>query len=104
MIGKSLVLSLLVYVSLDFAAPLMPGAIYFEDGTLTVVPGDRCRADQSSLSIRPAPATRPPEPIPTLLMTSAPVAPLAPRTQRRTVPARRPPSPSETSASSTEDH
>jgi hypothetical protein len=34
---------LLIYVALDFANPLMPGAVTFADGSVEMVPGDRER-------------------------------------------------------------
>ena len=34
--GRALVLSLLVYLSLDLANPLMPGAVTFVDGSLRI--------------------------------------------------------------------
>jgi hypothetical protein len=36
-------LLLLVYITLDFANPLMPGAVSFDRGTVEVVQGDRAR-------------------------------------------------------------
>jgi hypothetical protein len=39
--GRALVLSLLVYLSLDLANPLMPGAVTFVDGSLRVVDAGR---------------------------------------------------------------
>jgi hypothetical protein len=39
--GRALVLSLLVYLSLDLANPLMPGAVAFVDGSLRVVDAGR---------------------------------------------------------------
>jgi hypothetical protein len=36
-------LLLLVYVTLDFANPLMPGAVSFDRGSVEVVQGDRAR-------------------------------------------------------------
>jgi hypothetical protein len=42
--GRALVLSLLVYLSLDLANPLMPGAVAFVDGSLRVVDAGRVLA------------------------------------------------------------
>ena len=39
--GRALVLSLLVYLSLDLANPLMPGAVTFVDGSLRIVDAGR---------------------------------------------------------------
>lgn len=44
---RSLLLPVLLYVGLDFAAPLIPGAISFEEGVFRAVQGDRSRADST---------------------------------------------------------
>jgi hypothetical protein len=41
--ASRLALLLLVYVTLDFANPLMPGAVRFDDGSVDVVHADRTR-------------------------------------------------------------
>ena len=46
-------LLLLLYVTLDFANPLMPGAVRFEAGSIEVVPGDRA-ARAASPAVAPA--------------------------------------------------
>jgi hypothetical protein len=39
--GRMLLLPLVAYVALDFANPLMPGAVHFDGGSMDVVDGAR---------------------------------------------------------------
>jgi hypothetical protein len=48
---RHLLLLLLIYVTLDFANPLMPGAVRFEAGSIEVV-----QADRTARAARPAAA------------------------------------------------
>lgn len=41
--GSRLTLVLLLYLSADIASPLMPGAVYFDNGALETVDADRSR-------------------------------------------------------------
>lgn len=50
-----LALLLLVYVTLDFANPLMPGAVRFDRGSVDVVQGDRTRAGVPTVCVELAP-------------------------------------------------
>jgi hypothetical protein len=51
-------LLVLVYVTLDFANPLMPGAVSFDRGSVDVVQGDRARpAAVVPVCITPTPET-----------------------------------------------
>jgi hypothetical protein len=70
--GRALVLSLLLYLSLDLGNPLMPGAVTFVDGSLRVVDAGRPaaidlpaagRIEACQSLVAPAPA--PPSPCPT---------------------------------------
>ena len=62
---RRLPLLVLLYVVLDFANPLMPGAVSFERGAVESVPADRVA--RSPAAVMPAPAAlrtedlRPPE-------------------------------------------
>ena len=68
--GRALVLSLLVYLSLDLANPLMPGAVTFVDGSLRIVDAGRpvavdLPAPAVSLDAGPSPvAPAPARPVP----------------------------------------
>jgi hypothetical protein len=52
---SGLVLCLLVYLALDFANPLMPGAVRFDRGSVDVVQGDRARAGVPTVCVELAP-------------------------------------------------
>jgi hypothetical protein len=56
---RHLVLLLALYLSLDFANPLMPGAVQFLDGSFSVVNADRVRPESppvdAALIHHPAP-------------------------------------------------
>jgi hypothetical protein len=63
--GRALVLCLLVYLSLDLANPLMPGAVTFVDGSLRVVDAGRSvavdlSAPAGSLEACPSPVVAAP--------------------------------------------
>ncbi|MGH7359619.1 MAG: hypothetical protein ACREJR_12460 [Candidatus Rokuibacteriota bacterium] len=47
-------LLLLVYVTLDFANPLMPGAVRFEGGSIEVVPASRAARTEAVIVTPPA--------------------------------------------------
>jgi hypothetical protein len=53
-----LALFLLVYVTLDFANPLMPGAVRFDGGSVNVVHADRARPVAPSVSVELVPTSR----------------------------------------------
>jgi hypothetical protein len=97
-------LLVLLYVTLDFANPLMPGAVRFESGRIEVVQADR--SARIDAAIAPAPETRPivSPPVAEASLRPAPVAAMLSRSPRRVArqltPPRRPDPPS----SATEDH
>jgi hypothetical protein len=97
-------LLVLLYVTLDFANPLMPGAVRFEGGRIEVVQADR--SARIGAAIVPAPETRPivALPVAEVRLRPAPVAAMLSRSPRhvarRVTPPRRPAPPS----SATEDH
>ena len=100
---RYLPLLVLLYVVLDFANPLMPGAVRFESGSVESVQADR--AGREVGAVVPAPATLrtedrlPPDPAPLAAMLAPAMHDPARRDVRR-VPAPR----SDPPPSSTEDH
>lgn len=57
---RRLTLLLLVYISLDFANPLMPGAVQFDGGgAVDVVQADRARPQLATIAIDTSPAPEP---------------------------------------------
>ena len=61
--GSRLALLLILYVSLDFANPMMPGAVSFDpDDSVEAVRPDRSRADGDAAPEAPGPAPERPEP------------------------------------------
>jgi hypothetical protein len=97
-------LLVLIYVTLDFANPLMPGAVSFEGGSVEVVPGDRTArvgvsampAAVSSDTANMTPGERP-------VVRLAPV-PVSSRQQPFRLARRLASEPSEAPAPSPEDH
>jgi len=56
MMGRRLVWLLLIYVTLDFANPLMPGAVNFDvDDSVDGVHAERVRPDRYESAVVPAP-------------------------------------------------
>lgn len=53
---RRLPLLLLLYVTLDFANPLMPGAVSFEAGSIEVVQGDRTARPTRPAAVPASPA------------------------------------------------
>ena len=99
---RRLPLLLLLYVTLDFANPLMPGAVRFEAGSVEVVQADRIA--RAAVAAMPAQAARDEAPLDPdrAQRVRVPVS-LGPRPLRRLarrVPSRR----STPSPSSTDDH
>jgi hypothetical protein len=103
MMGRWLMWLLLIYVTLDFSNPLMPGAVNFDaDDSVDGVHGERVRPDRYETVAVPAPllfasATPDSDQVPRLLPE--------PRARDRELPAvrrdlRRPPDP----ASPADDH
>lgn len=100
---RRLPMLVLLYVVLDFANPLMPGAVRFEGGSVEFVQADR--AGREVVAVTPAPPAlrtrdglRPDR----VVRSSAPV-PVTPRSTRREMP--RVPSPRvDFSPSPTDDH
>jgi hypothetical protein len=101
----SLRLSVLLYVVLDFANPLMPGAVRFEGGSVVVVQADR--VGREATAAVPVPASpRIHEPLPAdpgrelrLPAPAAAIRPPLPRDIRRVAAPR-----SDLSPFPTEDH
>jgi len=68
--GRWLVALLVLYTGLDFANPLMPGAVYFSSGVVTVVDGARSSPERPTTAppaaapgphvVAPPPSTPPP--------------------------------------------
>ena len=84
--GRWLVALLTLYAGLDFANPLMPGAVYFTSGVVSIVDGARS-ASEHPPTAPPAPrphAVVPPPPAPAAVLSEAQVA------RRWRVPLRRP--------------
>jgi hypothetical protein len=54
-----LALALLIYVTLDFANPLMPGAVQFDEGSVDVVQADRARPASAGVTVDLSPAPEP---------------------------------------------
>lgn len=103
MAARRLALLLLLYVSLDVANPLMPGAVQFVDGSVEVVQGDRARPGSlcaPGLLVRLPTLERPRVAVQTL-PRSCPVS-AGPR--QALLPVRRPPDASSAPPSSAEDH
>lgn len=103
MAARRLALLLLLYVSLDVANPLMPGAVQFVDGSVEVVQADRARPEglaAPALLVR-LPALERPQVVVQALPRSRPITVdrlQAPR------PVRRLPDVSSGSPSPSEDH
>lgn len=97
-------LLLLVYVTLDFANPLMPGAVRFEEGSVDVVPTNR--AARTEAVIITVPAILPTVPAALEGGARAPRTPLPPAVPARAVRVVRCPplERSGPSPSPTEDH
>jgi hypothetical protein len=97
-------LLVLIYVTLDFANPLMPGAVSFEGGSVEVVPGDRtARVGVSAMPTTVSTDTTSMTPGARPVVRLAPV--LVPSRQRLLRLARRlAPEPSRAPAPSPEDH
>ncbi len=73
--GRWLVALLALYAGLDFANPLMPGAVYFTSGVVTVVDGARSSPERMPTA-PPAPASgphavAPPLPTPAAVLSAA---------------------------------
>jgi len=96
-------LLLLLYVSLDVANPLMPGAVQFVDGSVEVVQADRARAESI---VAPALLAH----VPTLgrphvvVQTLSRSHPMTVDHRQTLLPARRPPDALSDPASPSEDH
>ncbi|HKZ07472.1 MAG TPA: hypothetical protein VJU81_18540 [Methylomirabilota bacterium] len=65
--GRCLVLFLAFYAGLDFANPLMPGAVYFADGAVSAVDG---RAAPGTSMVVPPPSSSMERPV--VMSTPAP--------------------------------
>jgi hypothetical protein len=76
--GRWLVALLALYAGLDFANPLMPGAVYFNSGVVTVVDGARSTPERlPTAPPAPAPgphAVAPSPPTPAAALSAAQVA------------------------------
>jgi hypothetical protein len=72
--GRHLTVLLVLYVSLDFADPLMPGAVRFIEGALDVVDAERARSKDSTVRLSLAPPPTRTEPVVTRPASVNPVA------------------------------
>lgn len=72
--GRQLTLLLILYVSLDFADPLMPGAVRFVEGALDVVDAERARSKDSTVRLSLAPPPPRTERVVTRPVSANPVA------------------------------
>ena len=96
-------LLLLLYVSLDVANPLMPGAVQFVDGSVEVIQADRARAESI---VAPTLLAR----LPTLerpqvaIQTLPPSRPVTVDSRQALLPVRRPADASSGPPSPSEDH
>lgn len=85
MAAGHLTLALLAYVALDFANPLMPGAVDLVAGSVAAVRPDRARTDDRTVVESPTPRGEPPAPA-APPRQARPVTPApVPRRQRGTV-------------------
>jgi hypothetical protein len=101
---RRLPLLVLLYATLDFANPLMPGAVRFEGGTVEVVPGGQ--SARMDASVTPAPETRS---VVALLAADRRVRPtpmgaMSTRSPRRMARCVMPPRRSDRPSRTTEDH
>lgn len=102
--GRRWVLLLILYVTLDFAAPLMPGAIYFDNGTLRVVAGAQCRAEPAMGCLRaPVQGQHPITPHPSVSSPFPRETSVLDRSPRRTAAGRRVPNTVEPASASPDD-
>ncbi len=100
---RVVVLLLLLYVSLDLANPLMPGALHFVDGSVEAVEADRARPGDMWA---PAPTAEVPAPVPPARLLQAPVrsSPVIVACQQEGLPLRHSAAPSRDPSSPSEDH
>jgi hypothetical protein len=83
MAAGRLALALLAYLALDFANPLMPGAVDFVQGTVPAVGAERARSTERVAMETPTPHDPPPPPVPSLALPGPPArAPLPRRPPR----------------------
>lgn len=99
MFGRRLALLLLVYVSLDFANPFMPGAVSFESGFVEAAGADRHRPAAATAATVSPPRSGP------VLAPERPLPPTRPGSvRRRILPRARHGMPSLDLASPADDH
>jgi hypothetical protein len=95
--------ALVVYICLDVANPLMPGAVHFVDGGMRVVQADRSRADLADTgAVDPTPIVV--APLPAMPRAPRPRAARRPRPVHRWRPRRMPPPAFSPPATPAEDH
>jgi hypothetical protein len=97
-------LLLLVYVTLDFANPLMPGAVRFEDGSVHVVHADRTRPLMPSVPVALVPTSEALVDRPADIQDSSRLRLLGEPRRRAIHRVRSAPSPSSDPAVPSEDH
>jgi hypothetical protein len=97
------VLALLAYLALDFANPLMPGAVDFAQGTIPAVGAERARSPERVAMETPTPHDQPPSPAPSLALPGRPARAPLPRRPPR-VPGRRRPRARSGPAPAADDH
>lgn len=101
--GRSLVLFLLVYLTLDVANPFLPGAVTFVDGRLEVIDAGRPPGHELPMPDGASEAAAPHREPAVVRPSSPPAAPGA-RLRRWRIPARRASSTMPEPAPSSEDH
>ena len=103
MAARRLALLLLLYVSLDVANPLMPGAVQFVDGSVEVIQADRARPESLAA---PAPLVRLPalERPQVAVQTLPSSRPMTVDSRQALLPVRRPADASSGPPSPSEDH
>jgi hypothetical protein len=101
--ARRLALLLVLYFALDFANPLMPGAVQFVDGSVEVVHADRIRPESVPVdtTLTYLPAHEQPN---LLLRDPRRSAPISRDRRDHFVPVRRPLQAPSDSSSSSEDH
>jgi hypothetical protein len=101
MLRRRLVLLLVVYASLDFANPLMPGAVTFEGGSMDAATVE-CHRPVASAPLAALPSVQVPTIVPTLPSPASPVR--ISGAVRRPIPTARRLAPPLEPASPAEDH
>jgi hypothetical protein len=100
---RRLLVALLAYVVLDFANPMMAGAVQFADGLVQIVQGGLPRVERVAFAVA-GPSSRPPIEVGRVLEPPRPTPVRPTRTEWQPVPAPRSGLCRAAPASPTEDH